>query len=367
MASGDRAPRRRMCDTRPNIFTWLALVVVMVGPIAGFFVGLSGCRPAKPEVIVYAALDRTFSEPILEDFERQTGIRVRVKYDTESTKSVGLTSQIIAESRGRTRCDVFWNNEILNTLRLDGLDLLAPVRPAARDEFPDEFRSPQDHWHGFAARARVLIVNTELVAEEQTPDSIFSLLDPHWKGRIGMAKPLFGTTATHSVCLFVALGEERARQFFQDLKANDVQILGGNKQVAEDVAHGRLAFGLTDTDDAIIELESGFPVRIVYPDALPSQLGTLFIPNTVCQLRGAPHPESAKKLIDYLVTPEVERRLAAGASAQIPLSKSARTAIGETLRVETPERVPGMRVDFASCADRWDEVGRFLRRQIMEN
>ena len=53
-----------------------------------------------------------------DDFEKASGIRVLPKYDVESTKTVGLTAAIIAEA-ARPRCDVFWNNEILNTLRLE--------------------------------------------------------------------------------------------------------------------------------------------------------------------------------------------------------------------------------------------------------
>ena len=103
----------------------------------------------------------------------------------------------------------------------------------------------------------MLIVNTKLVPESERPKSIIDLADPKWKGRCGMAKPLFGTTATHAACLFAAWGDEKAKDFFKQLKANDVQILSGNKQVALAVGGGQLAFGITDTDDAIIELEKG--------------------------------------------------------------------------------------------------------------
>ena len=326
---------------------------------------LSCRRPSASEVVVYAALDREFSEPILRDFEKQTGIRVRTKFDTESTKSVGLTSQIIAESRGRMRCDVFWNNEILNTLRLDELHLLAAAQPRHLDDFPASFRSRDNRWFGFAARARVLIVNTELVGAEQMPDSIYSLVDPRWRGQIGMAKPLFGTTATHAVCLFEALGHDVARDFFRSLQRNEVKIVAGNKQVAEDVAHGRLAFGLTDTDDAMIELESGFPVRLVYPDSQPSQIGTLFIPNTLAIMRHGPHPQSAEALLDFLLDGQIEYRLAEGSSAQIPLSKAGIENSKDTLRVESPSSVHAMHVDFAQAASQWQLVGEFLKSEFL--
>src|SRR4051812_9883974 len=151
---------------------------------------------AGADVVVYAALDREFSEPILNDFTKEAGIAVLSKFDPESTKTVGLTSEIVAEAR-QPACDVFWNNEILNTLRLEKLGLLEPFHPPTADAFAAKWRSPNDTWFGIAARARILIVNKKLIEGKAKPQSINDLLDPAWRGQIGMAKPLFGTTATH--------------------------------------------------------------------------------------------------------------------------------------------------------------------------
>src|SRR4029453_7354201 len=115
-----------------------------------------------------------------------------------------------------------------------------------------------------------------------------------------------GTTATQAACLFAAWGDDKAMTFFRDLKANDVQVLSGNKQVATAAGSGQIAFGLTDTDDAMGEVEAGSPVAIVYPDRKPDELGTLFIPNTLAIIKGAPHPEAARALADHLLSPEVE-------------------------------------------------------------
>lgn len=318
-----------------------------------------GCRQRQPEVVVYAALDAEYSAPLLDRFDRRTGIRVRTKFDTESTKTVGLAQAIMAE-RDRPRCDVFWNNEILNTLRLAQRGLLdAYMSPQAR-AYPPAYRDPEGRWHGFAARARVLLVNTDLVPPADMPRSVFDLAQPRWRGRAGMAKPLFGTTATHATCLFWALGEGEARQFFRRLKANGVQILSGNRQVAAAVAAGELAFGLTDTDDAMVELDRGSPVTIVYPDRGDDELGTLFIPNTLAIVRNGPHPAEARRLVDFLLSPEVETALAQGPSSQIPLNP----LVVARPRVETPGTVKAMQVDFASAARQWDRVSRFLREEF---
>lgn len=320
---------------------------------------LSGCRQPQAEVVVYAALDAEFSAPLLDRFTRRTGIRVLTKFDTESTKTIGLAQAIIAE-QNRPRCDVFWNNEILNTLRLAHRGLLdAYVSPTAR-AYPQAYRDPQGRWHGFAARARILLVNTELVPADTLPRSIFDMAQPKWRGRVGMAKPLFGTTATHAACLFSTLGKRKARDFFKQLKENQVRILSGNKQVAVAVAAGELAFGLTDTDDAIVELERGGPVTIVYPDTGPDELGTLFIPNTLAIIKNGPHPAEARRLVDFLLSPEIETALAQGPSAQIPLNP----LVMARPRVETPATVKAMQVDFDAAARMWDEVSRFLRDEF---
>ena len=329
--------------------------------IALLSLAFAGCwAGGGEEVVVYAALDREFSEPVLNDFSKATGISVLPKYDDESTKSVGLTNILIQEA-SRPRCDVFWNNEILNTLRLERLGLLEAYHSPAAASYPEMYRSAAGTWHGFAGRARVLIVNKTLVKEDERPRSIYDLLDPKWKGKIGIARPTAGTTASHAAVLFAVLGEEKAKDFFRRLKANDVQILGGNKQIATACSAGQIAFGLTDTDDAIIEIERAGPVVMVYPDRETDQLGTLFIPNTLAIIKGCPHPAAARKLIDYLLSPAVEQKLAAGPSAQIPLNPRA----SAKPRVETPQTVKALPADFAAAAREWDAAGKFIENEFL--
>ncbi len=338
--------------------------------VAAFSVFVVSCRHLSDSsdskaVVTYAALDEEYSKPIFGEFTKLSGIEVRPKYDTESTKTVGLAQAIIAE-RQRPRCDVFWNNEILHTLRLEKQGLLAVYRSPAAKNYDEKWTSPNSDWHAFAARARILIVNRDVMKKEsevghQPPSSIYDLGDSHWRGRVGMAKPLFGTTATHAACLFAKLGPAKAKEFFNQLKANDIVIESGNKQVATAVGSGQLAFGLTDTDDAMEEIAAGSPVEIIFPDQAADGLGTLLIPNTLAIIKDCPHPEAAHKLIDYLLSAEVETKLVEGSSAQIPLNH---------LTAAKPH-IPGWRddlhwmdADFAAAADQWEEVAKFLRDEF---
>ena len=319
---------------------------------------LAGCVPRPDKaVVIYSAADREFAAPILAAFARRhAGVEVLPQFDVESTKTVGLATRIESE-RNRPRCDVFWNNEILHTLRLEQAGLLQPIDWQIPGDWPVHMRSRQRQWVGIAARARVLIVNRQrLPSDGPRPSSVSDLADPRWQGQGGVALPLFGTTATHFTVLRELLGAERADQLFRDIHANAV-VLSGNKQVAQAVSSGQLAFGLTDTDDALIEIDAGLPVEIIYPDQQPNQLGALRIPNTVAVLAGAPHPQAAAALANYLVSEDTEGRLAMGPSGQFPI----RPGHPQQSRAQQDALVRWMEVDFQQAAAGWEPAQAVLR------
>jgi len=112
---------------------------------------LVGCGE-EPDVVIYCALDQVDSEPILREFEERTGLKVLAEFDVEAHKTVGLVRRI-REERDRTRCDVFWNNEIAHTVSLARDGLLAEYDSPSAAGIPENFRDPERRWTGFAARA----------------------------------------------------------------------------------------------------------------------------------------------------------------------------------------------------------------------
>ena len=180
-----------------------------------------------------------------------------------------------------------------------------------------------------------------------------------------MAKPNFGTSATQAACLFEVLGTEKAKQFYRGLKDNRINIVPGNKQVAEGVSEGRFAVGITDTDDAIGEVSAGKPVAIIFPDRdapKESRMGTLFIPNTVAIVRGGPNPAGARQLVDFLLSTEVETKLAESDSHQIPMNPQVHATLPKEFA--TRQTAKAMDVNFDKAADLWDEVQEFLRNEF---
>lgn len=311
-------------------------------------------QPAK-EVTVYVSTDRVFSEPVLRNYERQTGVKVYAVYDTEETKTTGLVNRLLAE-KNNPRADVFWSNEPVRTLVLKKRSVLQPYRSPSAEGIPTVFKDPEGYWTGFSARARVIVYNTKLVTAEEAPKSVLDLSSPKWKGQAAMADPRFGSTSFHVAALYAELGDGKADEFFRRLKANGIRIVDGNSVVRDMVARGEVKVGLTDTDDVNVALEDEQPVSMVFPDQ--EGIGVPVMPNMVSLIAGAPHPEAGKQLIDYLLSPEVEAMLAKSEAVQIPLHT----------QVKGPKNLPPlasfkpMTLDYARAADRLEEVTRRLQK-----
>jgi len=322
------------------------------------------------DIVVYCSQDEPFATGILNEFGQRNGVEVNSKFDTEADKSVSLVKELIQE-RQRPRCVVFWNNEIVSTIRLQNMGLLEPYDSPSAAPYPAHAKAADHTWHAFGARTRVLIVN-ERLPKDQWPKSLLDLTHERYKGKVVMSRPQHGTAATQAACLFEVLGSEQAKQYYRGLIANKIHLAPGNKQVAEWVAAGKtpsgdeVLVGVTDTDDAIEEVKSGKPVAIIFHDrdgGANPRMGTLFIPNTVMLIKGSRSPQAGKKLIDYLLSAEVEEKLAQGPSHQIPLNPQVKSVLPPAL--ETGRTAKPMQVDFVKAADLWDEVQEFIRKEVV--
>jgi iron(III) transport system substrate-binding protein len=309
--------------------------------------GSSG--PAERTVTIYVSTDRVFSEPVLREYERRSGVRVTVVYDTEETKSTGLANRLLAE-RDRPQADVFWSNEPVRTLVLKSRDVLASYRSPSAGGIPAALVDPDGYWTGFSARIRVIAYNSELVKADEAPRSVLDLTEPKWKGQVAMADPRFGSTSFHVAALYAELGDAKADELFRRLRANAVRVVDSNSTVRDLVVRGEVKAGLTDTDDVNVAIENGQPVAMILPDR--EGLGVPVMPNMVSLIADAPHPEEGKRLIDYLLSTDVERQLAESDAVQIPLHAG----------VPGPKNIPAissfrpMTLDYGKAAARVEEV-----------
>jgi iron(III) transport system substrate-binding protein len=303
-------------------------------------------------VVVYTSLDRPYAAPMLRAFEQRTGIRVRDLYDAEATKSVGLAARIVAE-RGRPRADLFWSSEAVRMIGLKRQGVLEPYRSPSAADIPARFRDPEGAWTGFAARPRVIVYNKRQVTTP--PRSLLDLEQARWRNHVAEAKPWVGTAATEAAALAQRLGRPRMEAHYRALRANGVQVVDGNSVAADRAARGEVPVAVTDLDDAFVRIDDGKPLGIIYPDQ--QGIGTLLIPNCVALIKGGPHPAAGRRLIDYLLSREVEAALARSRSRQIPL----RPGIPGPPGVPPIGSLRVMAVDLPALARDLEATDRFLR------
>ena len=317
------------------------------------FLIAASCNNNSNVVVVYTTVDQIFSEPILKDFEKETGIIVKAVYDTEETKSTGVLNRLIAEKEN-PQCDVFWSGDPVRTIVLKNKGITSPYESPVANDISMTFKDSAYHWIGFSARARVLIYNKDLLTQSNIPKSIFDLTKEKYKGQVAIANPLFGTTTFHIAALFTTIGHKKAKQFLADLKNNNIVIATSNGDVKKRVVQGEVFCGLTDTDDAYEAIKEGANIGVVFLDQ--QGIGSLIMPNTVNLIKNSRHSENGKKMIDYLLSKDTEAKLAKSC-AQMPLHK------GVEISTDIPslDNIIPMKIDYDKTSQKLEEIQSCLK------
>jgi iron(III) transport system substrate-binding protein len=316
------------------------------------------------EVVIYCSVDVTFARPILDEFAGRTGLKVHPVFDTEAGKTTGLVNKLLAE-KAAPRADVWWSGEVFGTMQLAAAGVLAPYKSPVAAEIPDRYKQSDGLWTAFGLRGRVLAYNPKRTKKEDLPRRWCDLVDPEYKGRFRMADPRFGTTRGHMATLLTLWGPQAMTDFYRGLRANDCKLTDGNSQAVLLLSRGMADIVATDTDDVIVAKERGDSIDMIYPDLdAPAPVGagptskptsgTLWIPNSVALVAGSPHADAGRRLIDYLVSAEIEERLHASESRNVPV----RPALRIKLNAEAPGEANADYAAAAAMLDRSDELVR---------
>jgi len=329
------------------------LVVIFAALFSSIFLSC-GKSPdqSRGEVVLYCSVDQAIAEPIIAEFEKQTGIHVSTRFDTEASKTVGLVQRIRAEAASSV-ADVFWSSEIFHTIRLARESLLNPYSSEATRDWPAQYADPNGRWYGFALRARVIAYNTNRVAPGDAPQRLEDVLDGKWKGRLVMAAPEFGTTGGDVASWFAHYGAGRAKEILEALRANNIRLVSGNSTAVRMVATGQADVCFTDTDDVYAAQRNGWPVA--FNDLDQGGDGALAIPNTAAVIKGAVHPGQAGELMDFLLSEQLERMLVRSDSHNCPI----RPALAEQFGLYVIPKP--LDVDYEKVADQLPTAIRTAR------
>jgi len=314
----------------------------------------------KQTVVLYTSTDDEFARMVVEEFTKETGITVNLVGDTEATKTTGLVARLKAEA-GSPKCDVWWSSEPFGTIDLKESGVLSnKYLDGLVDPWPDSLLDPDHTWIGFASRPRVIAFATDRVPNP--PTTLRDFAQSQWKGRIGMARPQFGTTRGHMGILASRWGLPEFERWLTMLKANNIRLFDGNASVVRAIAMGEIDLGLTDTDDVWAGQRNNWKVDCVYesfdsPMIMTTQpsKGPTLLPNTIAIVEGSPNPTNAFKFAEFLISPRVEQLLAESTSRNIPanpeLTDLFNATAPDSLTSPDPNRLKGQNIypDFSDA------------------
>jgi iron(III) transport system substrate-binding protein len=265
-------------------------------------------------VVVYSGREEELVAPLFEQFEEESGVDVQVRYGDSAELAA-----TIAEEGENSPADVYFAQDPGALGAVEQAGLLAELPEELLGRVDERFRDPDGHWVGTSGRARVIAYNTEMVSEDELPESVFDLTAPEWKGKLGVS-PTNGSFQAFVTAMRLSEGEDATREWLEGILANEPKIYDGNTPIVEAAAAGEIELGLVNHYYLYVvrEEQPDAPIENLYlpgddPGALVSAAGAAI-------LDGAEHPDEAEQLVDFLLSEAGQRFYAeAAAEAEYPL------------------------------------------------
>ncbi|CAA9482383.1 MAG: Ferric iron ABC transporter, iron-binding protein [uncultured Solirubrobacteraceae bacterium] len=264
------------------------------------FTGEAGSGDA--ELVVYSGRNEALVKPLLDDFAAETRLDISVRF-ADTTELAGT----VIEEGSSPRADVFIGQDAGALARLDERGLLAPY---AATGVPPRYRSESGTWTGLSARARVLIVNTETLPSGERPKSVFDLVEPRWKGKVAAPDATNASWIGFVSEMRLKEGDAKTRRWLEGMKRNDLAVLGSHTDVRKAVGSGEFDVGLVNHYYVELEKRDNSPVEAIFTDQEAGGFGVVVNAASGGILKGAEHPEAAKRLMDYLLSRKAQAEFA---------------------------------------------------------
>lgn len=265
----------------------------------------TGEKKEGSPLVVYSGRKEPLIKPVLDAFEKDTGIKVTLRSGGASE----LANAIIEEQKS-PGADVFIANDAGTMEMLRQKGLLQPNPSQALKVIPEDLRAKDGSWIGVSARSRVIMYNTNLVKESELPRSIKDLADPRWKKQVAMSASSNESVIGHITALRLTMGDAETEKLLRSLMSNQVQSLKGHTEVRKAVGSGEFKLGLVNHYYYHLQKQEGSPVGVIYPDQEEGQMGVPVNVAGAAIVKGSKNSESARKFIEYLVRPQTQELFA---------------------------------------------------------
>jgi len=286
-----------------RLFAWMFLVPGLFAVTSAYAQDAKLVEAAKKEtgnIIAYGSLESNTVEPIVEAFQKKTGLTVEY-WRASATK---VMDRALSELRsGKPQFDVMVNNSgAIYVMKKEGM--FAKYMSASANAFPKGVIDP-DLGPVYRNTPIGIVYNKGQVKPAEAPKSLEDLLQPKYKGKLVMPDPTQHTTTMQWLgSLYKIMGREKADKFARDLGVTKPFLVESFAPSAERVSTGETPIAISLVRYVVTYSEKGAPVDWV-------RLGKMLsIGQYLALSNRALHPNGGKAFIDFFLGDESMRILA---------------------------------------------------------
>ena len=250
------------------------------------------------KVVIYCPHPLAFINPLVEEFEKQSGVKVEVV-----AAGTGELLKRVESEKANPLADIFWGGS-LSTMKPKAA-LFEEYRSVNEDHIQPDFKNVEGSITRFTDIPSVIMINTNLIGDIKV-EGYEDLLNPALKGKIAFADPSKSSSSyEHLINMLYAMGNgnpDNGWGYVESLAKNlDGKLLSGSSAVYKGVADGEYAVGLTFEEGGAKYVADGAPVKLVY-----MKEGVISKPDGIYIIKNAKHMENAKKFIDFITSKEAQ-------------------------------------------------------------
>lgn len=258
----------------------------------------TGAGKTGGNLVIYCPHPLEFINPLVSEFEAQTGIKVEV-----IAAGTGELLKRVESEQANPLGDIFWGGS-LSTMKPQ-MDLFENYQSANEEFVRDDMKNTEGPLTRFTDIPSVIMVNTDLIGDIEV-NGYEDLLNPALKGKIAHADPSKSSSSyEHLINMLYAMGNgnpEAGWDYVEKLTQNlDGKLLSGSSAVYKGVADGEYVVGLTFEEGAAKYVADGAPVKIVYMEE-----GVISKPDGVYIIKNAKNMDNAKAFIDFITGKEAQ-------------------------------------------------------------
>jgi iron(III) transport system substrate-binding protein len=295
-------------DTRPNLRK-IRRHAAVVGAVCVGALGLAACGEDEGSsgsgdedvLTVYSGRSEELIAPILDRFSEETGVEL----GRFPVADLELAATILEEGEN-SPADLFFSQDAGSLDALEEAGLFAEIPKSALERVAPEYRSPDGNWVGTSGRVRIVAYNSDVLSEDDLPQSILDFTDPEWEGRVGWS-PTNASFQANLTAMRAVEGEEATREWLEGMVENGAVAYADNETARDAVEAGEVDVALINhyyIEQAKDEEGEDYPVAAYHPPN--GDIGSLINVAGVGRLASSEHLDETEELVGFLLDTEAQ-------------------------------------------------------------